>query len=114
MKSNTWSSIRESGALRRCSSEHRRASRFPAGGLADYYRDLRQQSPLSPLGDAMIKFGSAIIAFGTAAMLLVSQSEAQQKRTSPRDQIYTRVGGKLVSISYGRPYSKSPKKGEIR
>jgi hypothetical protein len=62
----------------------------------------------------MFKFGSALLAFGVVTVLLVSQSEAQQKRTSPRDQIYARVGGKLVSVSYGRPFSKDPKKGEVR
>ena len=33
----------------------------------------------------------------------------QQKRASPHERIYTRVGGKLVSVAYGRPNAKDRK-----
>jgi len=39
---------------------------------------------------------------------------AQQPRTSPHESVYGRVDGALVSITYGRPYSKNPRGGEIR
>ncbi|MEI8088951.1 MAG: DUF2911 domain-containing protein [Opitutaceae bacterium] len=43
---------------------------------------------------------------------------AQQKRTSPHESIYARYGTRpnvtLVSITYGRPFSKDPKTGEMR
>lgn len=39
---------------------------------------------------------------------------AQQKRVSPHETISARIGGKLVTITYGRPYSKDPKGGAIR
>ena len=36
---------------------------------------------------------------------------AQQKRTSPHDTISSVIDGNRVTITYGRPYSKSPKTG---
>ena len=43
---------------------------------------------------------------------------AQQKRTSPHESIYVRLGVRpnvtLVSVTYGRPYTKDPKTGEAR
>jgi hypothetical protein len=51
-----------------------------------------------------------------AAALLVgaSQLQAQQKRISPHETVSTVVDGNRVTISYGRPYSKDPKTGEVR
>jgi hypothetical protein len=39
---------------------------------------------------------------------------AQQKRLSPHETISTVVSGNRVMIVYGRPYTKSPRTGEIR
>lgn len=39
---------------------------------------------------------------------------AQQKRTSPHETIGAVIDGSRVTITYGRPYSKSPKSGEVR
>jgi hypothetical protein len=55
----------------------------------------------------------ALIVSG-AAVICPWTLEGQQKRVSPHEKIYTRVNKKLVSISYGRPFSKDPKKGETR
>ena len=55
-----------------------------------------------------------------AATLLagVSPLAAQQKRVSPHESIYGRVGsqrnGALVSITYGRPFSTKPGTAEAR
>jgi hypothetical protein len=61
----------------------------------------------------MIKIGSLCVAFG-AVVMAASMATAQQARLSPHETISTRVGGSLVTITYGRPYSKNPKTGEIR
>lgn len=43
---------------------------------------------------------------------------AQQKRVSPHESVFARFGERpnttLVSITYGRPFSKDPKTGETR
>ena len=39
---------------------------------------------------------------------------AQRKRVSPHETISATIEGNKVTIVYGRPYSKSPKTGEIR
>jgi hypothetical protein len=39
---------------------------------------------------------------------------AQQKRLSPHETISAVIDGNRVSIIYGRPYTKSPKDGEMR
>lgn len=51
-----------------------------------------------------------------AAVLLIgaSQLQAQQKRVSPHETVSAVVDGSRVTITYGRPYSKDPKSGEVR
>ena len=39
---------------------------------------------------------------------------AQQKRTSPHETISSNIDGSRTIIIYGRPYTKSPKSGEVR
>ncbi len=39
---------------------------------------------------------------------------AQQKRNSPHETVGTVIDGSRVTITYGRPYSKSPKSEEVR
>jgi hypothetical protein len=39
---------------------------------------------------------------------------AQQKRLSPHETISAVIDGNRVTITYGRPYTKSPKTGEVR
>jgi hypothetical protein len=65
----------------------------------------------------MKTIASLVLAF--AALVVGSLPlAAQQKRTSPHESIYTRYGTRpnvtLVSITYGRPFSKDPKTGELR
>ena len=65
----------------------------------------------------MKKVRNVLIASALLAAVVFSPWPAggqQQKRASPHESVYTRVGGKLVSITYGRPYSKDPKKGDVR
>jgi Protein of unknown function (DUF2911) len=57
-----------------------------------------------------------VIMFTAVAGVLVAdwQATAQQKRVSPHETISTVAAGNRVTITYGRPYSKDPKSGEIR
>jgi Protein of unknown function (DUF2911) len=49
-----------------------------------------------------------------AALVSAAPSFAQQKRVSPHETISAKFNGAMVTIIYGRPYSKDPKTGEIR
>lgn len=40
--------------------------------------------------------------------------QAQQKRVSPHETVNGRIDGSLVTVTYGRPYTKDPKTGEAR
>ena len=61
----------------------------------------------------MKRLASALVAvavvLGTSLPVL-----AQQKRLSPHETISSVVGGDRVMIGYGRPYTKSPRTGEVR
>jgi hypothetical protein len=65
----------------------------------------------------MKKIASALLVF-TALAIGSLPLAAQQKRTSPHESVFARFGARpnvtLVSITYGRPYSKDPKSGEPR
>ena len=39
---------------------------------------------------------------------------AQQKRVSPHETVNGRIDGSIVTVTYGRPYTKDPKTGEPR
>jgi hypothetical protein len=41
-------------------------------------------------------------------------SMAQQKRTSPHETVSAVIDGNRLTIVYGRPYTKSPRTGEVR
>jgi hypothetical protein len=41
-------------------------------------------------------------------------SMAQQKRTSPHETVGAVIDGNRLTIVYGRPYTKSPRTGEVR
>jgi hypothetical protein len=64
-------------------------------------------------GDSMSKLKLVVLASAVAAMFPVS-AFAQRARTSPHETINGRIDGDMVTIVYGRPYSKSPRGGEIR
>jgi hypothetical protein len=52
----------------------------------------------------------------TAAALIITTLPmmAQEKRLSPHETIGSVIDGNRVTIIYGRPYTKSPKTGEMR
>lgn len=50
-----------------------------------------------------------VLALVTALPLM-----AQQKRLSPHETVSTVIDGSRVMVVYGRPYTKSPKTGEVR
>jgi len=52
----------------------------------------------------------AIVAIIAATLPL----QAQQKRVSPHETVNGRIDGSLVTVTYGRPYTKDPKSGEVR
>ena len=58
----------------------------------------------------------ALLALGL--VIAASPLAAQQKRASPHETISTVLGKRpdtnRVTVVYGRPYSKSPKTGEVR
>ena len=56
------------------------------------------------------RVGVAVLAVVLAALPVW----AQQKRVSPHETISRRISGKLVTVVYGRPYTKDPKSGEPR
>jgi Protein of unknown function (DUF2911) len=49
-----------------------------------------------------------------AAIFIVGLAFGQQKRISPHETISAMIAGNRVTITYGRPYTKSPKGGEMR
>ncbi|MGN6371289.1 MAG: DUF2911 domain-containing protein [Phycisphaerae bacterium] len=57
------------------------------------------------------RVGVAVLAVVFAALPVWAQ---QQKRVSPHEVISQRIDRKLVTIVYGRPYTKDPKSGEPR
>jgi hypothetical protein len=61
----------------------------------------------------MTKFQIASVFFAVA-LLVPAAASAQQKRLSPHETISTVIDGNRVTVSYGRPYSKDPKSGEVR
>lgn len=66
----------------------------------------------------MRRFTSFLFLAAAVAVVGTLPLSAQQKRVSPHESIYTRLGTRpnttLVSITYGRPYSKDSKTGETR
>jgi hypothetical protein len=57
---------------------------------------------------------TTILMFVAVAMLSALPLVAQQKRVSPHETIGAMVDGDRVTIVYGRPYTRSPKTGEMR
>ncbi|HEX9048337.1 MAG TPA: DUF2911 domain-containing protein, partial [Verrucomicrobiae bacterium] len=49
-----------------------------------------------------------------AIIATVLPAVAQQKRVSPHETINGRIDGNMITVTYGRPYTKSPKTGEVR
>ncbi len=51
-----------------------------------------------------------------AALIAVTATPllAQQKRLSPHETISAVIDGSRVTITYGRPYTKNPRSGEVR
>lgn len=57
---------------------------------------------------------ASLLVVAAVAVSVTVPVVAQQKRISPHETISTVVSGNRVTITYGRPYSKDPKSGEIR
>jgi hypothetical protein len=55
----------------------------------------------------------SILIIGMLAIGLLP-SMAQQKRTSPHETVGAVIDGNRLTIVYGRPYTKSPRTGEVR
>ena len=52
--------------------------------------------------------------FAAVLLLVASDANAQRPKISPHETISTVIDGNRVTVSYGRPYSKDSKSGEIR
>ena len=50
----------------------------------------------------------------TAAVVVAGLAYGQQKRISPHETVSTVIAGNRVTLTYGRPYTKAPKGGEMR
>ena len=50
----------------------------------------------------------------TIALVSALPVMAQQKRLSPHETISAVIDGNRVTITYGRPYTKNPRTGEVR
>ena len=61
----------------------------------------------------MKTFTASFVAF-TAAMVCALPLVAQSKRVSPHETTSTVIDGNRVTITYGRPFTKDPKSGEMR
>jgi hypothetical protein len=59
----------------------------------------------------LLKFTILVAA---AAVLATLPANAQRKRVSPHETVSATIDGSTVKITYGRPYSKDPKSGDIR
>jgi hypothetical protein len=57
---------------------------------------------------------ASLVALAAMTVATALPVMAQQKRASPHETINTRIDRKLVSITYGRPYTKDPSTGEPR
>ena len=58
------------------------------------------------------KFAFVVIAVTT--LLGALPVMAQRQRVSPHETIKADIDGSQISITYGRPYTKSPRSGEVR
>lgn len=54
------------------------------------------------------------LALAAATIVSTLPLQAQQRRVSPHETISSVIDGNRVTITYGRPYTKSPRNGEIR
>jgi hypothetical protein len=56
----------------------------------------------------------SVLLVTAVAILIPLPALAQRPRTSPHETINARIDGDMVTLTYGRPYSKDPRSGEIR
>lgn len=61
----------------------------------------------------MNRYATSLIV-SMALLLVASPLMAQQPRKSPHETINGRIDGMLVTITYGRPYTKDPSSGQPR
>jgi hypothetical protein len=59
----------------------------------------------------MLKF---VLLVAAVAVLNPVSAFAQRARVSPHETTSARIDGGMVTVVYGRPYSKDPKSGEVR
>ena len=59
-------------------------------------------------------FVLAALAFASASVLTAADPAARPAPASPADTITETINGNVISITYGRPYTKDPKTGEMR
>jgi Protein of unknown function (DUF2911) len=50
----------------------------------------------------------------TSAIVVVGLAYGQQKRVSPHETVSAVIAGNRVTLTYGRPYTKSPKGADMR
>ncbi len=62
----------------------------------------------------MFKLFSAFVVTALGAALAMPVDAQQKGPVSPHDKVGAKIGGKQVTIYYGRPYTKDPKTGKDR
>jgi hypothetical protein len=56
----------------------------------------------------------SLLAVAATLLIAASPLQAQQKRSSPHETVSAVIDGSRVTVTYGRPYTKSPRNGEVR
>ncbi len=62
----------------------------------------------------MNRLKSTLTIISAALLCSTTPLLAQQKRTSPHETVSANIDGSLVTVVYGRPFTKDPKSGEAR
>jgi len=63
---------------------------------------------------AKMKHLALTLVMASATLISTLPLQAQQKRLSPHETISTVIDGNRVTVTYGRPYTKNPRSGEVR
>lgn len=57
---------------------------------------------------------STLLAVAATLLIAASPLQAQRARTSPHETVSAMIDGNRVTVTYGRPYTKNPRGGEVR
>ena len=84
------------------------------------FRDLDRRRSGIGKSTIVLQAGCALARAGLKVLYVSGEEigtlpvKAQQKRLSPHETISAVIDGNRVTVTYGRPYTKSPRTGEVR